>query len=150
MHAILRKKHLILLALALATSFTAACGDDPVVEEDPADAIVKMNLLVGTQGIMVTAESGVVAGGPIVIGAGTTAFAASFVDAAGATVTGLDEFEVRVTPVNTAVVTYTSTGKFTGTLTRIAPGTTQLKVGLWHLAEGHFDVGEFSVGITVN
>ena len=140
MNAFLRKKYLVILSLALATSIIAACGDDPVEEEDPADSIVTMTLLVGNQTIIYSKVTSSVTGGPIVIGAGNTVVSVSFKDAAGATVTGLDAFELRVTPTNTALVTFASTGKFTGTLTKVGAGSTQLSVQLWHVAEGHADV----------
>jgi hypothetical protein len=139
---------LAVLAPLCASLLLAACGDEVEVEVDPADSIVSMRLVVGAQTINVT-ESGVITGGPIVIGGGTTNITATFLDASGNTVAGLGDFELRVTPANTALVTFGRVSAFAGTLTRVAAGSTQLSIQLWHLLEQHADFGPFNIPITV-
>jgi hypothetical protein len=145
------RRLLAMFAMALLVSFTAACDDDPAAEEeDPADLIETMRLTVGAQVINVRKADGNVTGGPIVKGPGATTITATFLDASGNTVSGLDaEFELRVTSGNTAFVTFTGVSAFAGTLNRVAAGSTTLTVGLFHAGEQHFDVGPFPVAITV-
>jgi hypothetical protein len=136
-------------ALPLILAF-AACGDDPVAqEEDPADAVVAMRLVVGSQTITVS-DNGTVTGGPIVLPRGNTTITASFLDDANAVVTGLDEFRLEVTTDNAAVASFTRTSAFVGNLVGSAAGQTILRFSLWHIAEGHNDFGPLPVSTTVN
>jgi hypothetical protein len=146
------RRLLAMFAMALLVSFTVACDDDDATdpEEDAADRIVTMRLAVGLQVINVRRVDGNVTGGPIAIGAGATNISATFLDASGNTMAGLDEFELRVTSGNTAFVTFNRVSTFAGTLVRVAPGNTTLNVGLFHPGEGHFDVGAFPIPIIVS
>ena len=132
----------LMLGLTLAES---ACDD---TEEPQEPAVVTMRLTVGAQVIDVT--EGTVTGGPIVIN-GNTNLSATFLKADGSveTLVTADEFELRVTPANTNLVTFTRTGAFAGTLNRVAAGGTQLEVALFHLIEQHEDFGPVDVAITV-
>lgn len=127
--------------LALSLTLLAACGDSNPVDVDPADSVASVRLtLTNTMATVVTiAEGGAVTGGPVVLPAGATTVAVSFLNAEGQLVGGLDEFELRLVPANAALVSFTRTGPFTGRLTRLAAGTTTLDVQLYHVLEGHAD-----------
>ena len=134
---------------ALVGALLTACGDDPVEPGDPADAVVAMRITVG--GTVVTVnEGGTVTGGPVNIGAGATSVSVAFLDSDGDTVTGLGDFVVRATPANTGIMTFQSTGDFTGTLTRVSAGTTQVAFELFHVEEGHADFGPYNVSVTAS
>jgi hypothetical protein len=133
------------LPLIVALSALAACEDDPVEPEEPE--IGTMRLLVGSQTLTFTEG-----GGPttLSISGASTPISATFLDADGAALT-LDavEFELRIIPANTNVLTFTRTSAFSGTLNRVAAGTTLVEVGAYHNIEGHYDFGEFDISITV-
>jgi hypothetical protein len=137
--------------LFAAVSMLAACGDDPVEPEDPAEAIESMQLTIGANTVTLNTSGAVVSGTtPIVIPAGTHAVSATFLDGSGASINSeLGEFEMRLTPASTALLTFARTGAFTGTVTRVAAGSTTLDFVLWHIAEGHEDLGPFPVAVTV-
>jgi hypothetical protein len=135
------------LAFAMITS---ACGSDPVNEEPEPD-VATMRLVVGTQTISVNANNGAVTGGPIVLAANTNVpVTATFLRADGlpdplvtATTFDLDV----VVPVGGGV-TFTRTGAFAGTLRGTVAGSTTVRFGLLHLAEGHNEF-EHNVAVTV-
>jgi hypothetical protein len=137
------------IALPLLMLVAAACGDDPVAEEDPAEAVVAMRLTIGTQTITVS-DNGTVTGGPIMIPVGNTAITAAFLDDANQVVTGLDaEFRLDVTTNNANVATFTATSAFAGNLTGVAAGQTILEFALFHIEENHEDFGYHDVPVTV-
>src|SRR5688572_4635960 len=150
MKSIRRGARIVFLApLALALVAASACGDDPLgTDDDPADSVVAVRLQIGNTTVTVN-EGGVVSGGPAQIGAGATAIAAAFIDSQGNAVAGLGEFELRVTPANAALLTFARNGQFTGTLNRVAPGSTTLSVQLFHTGEGHADF-EVTLPISVS
>ena len=81
------------------------------------------------------------------IAAATTA---TFLDKNGNPVAGLEEeSQLTVTPVNTTLLTFTRTGVFAGTLTRLAAGTTALEVALFHIQEQHENFGPHNISVTV-
>jgi hypothetical protein len=140
----LRLATIVALPVALVVG---ACNDEPV-EQEPD--VATMQLTVGTQTITVD-NSGNVTGGPIMV-SGTVNISAEFLRADGTPeplVTG-DEFELRATPANTGVVTFTRTGAFTGTLTGVSAGTTTIEFELYHLIEMHEDFGPFPVSVEVS
>jgi hypothetical protein len=110
-----------------------------------------MRLAVGNQVVTVRRSDGAVTGGPIVIGQGATNFSATFLDGSGNPVSGLDDFELRVTPANPGLVTFNRVSALSGTLNRVqvAPASTQLSVQLWHQEEQHADVGPFNVPLSM-
>jgi hypothetical protein len=134
---------------ALAGALLTGCSDDPVEPGDPADAVVAMRITIGSTVVTVN-EGGTVTGGPVNIGAGATSVSVVFLDSGGATVTGLGDFVVHATPANTGIMTFQSTGAFTGTLTRVSAGTTQVAFELYHVEEGHADFGPYNVSITAS
>jgi hypothetical protein len=138
--------------LFATVAMMAACGDDPTAEEeDPAEAIESVRLTIGASTVTLNTSGTVISGtSPIVIPAGTHVVTATFLDGAGASINAeLGEFEMRLTPANAALLTFTRTGAFAGTLTRVAAGSTQLSFVLWHIAEGHEDLGPWPVNVTV-
>jgi hypothetical protein len=93
---------------------------------------------------------GQVVGDPLVILPGApTPVVATFHDAASNLVTGLEEYVLVVSPGNPGLLRFTATGPFEGTLTRLAPGTTTLQLGLQNTARQLEDFGPFPVPVTV-
>jgi hypothetical protein len=93
---------------------------------------------------------GQVVGDPLVILPGTpTPVVATFHDAASNLVQGLEEYVLVVSPANPALLKFTATGPFEGTLTRLAPGTTTLQLGLRNTERQLEDFGPFPVPVTV-
>jgi len=137
----------IITAVSLAGA-VAACGDDPVDEEQEPE-IATMRLVVGAQTITVN-ESGTVTGGPITIGAAGATVTASFLRSNGTPdplVTGA-VFQLTVTSDNAGVATFTRTGPFTGTLAGTTNGSTVLRFALLHIEEAHEDFGPFPVSVS--
>ena len=136
------------LVVPLLVAVPVACDDNPTDPEgDPADDVAEIRLQVGNQTVRIIDGT---PDGPVTIGVGATAISATFRDAAGAVVPGVDtdEFEVRIDVANSDVATFTGTG-FTGTLTGVAAGTTTAQVSLFHVEEQHSDVGPWTVSIVV-
>ncbi|MGH7477122.1 MAG: hypothetical protein ACRELD_12690 [Longimicrobiales bacterium] len=132
-----RIKRLSLLVAPLALFAIAGCGDDPVAEED--EEVFEMVLTVGTQ--VVTIIGGTVAGTfDLGVNSTSTLTTAFFAADGDAMVLDVDEFELRITSSNAAVVDFTSTGPFTGTLEAGSAGQTTIHVELFHLVEGHSDI----------
>lgn len=141
-----RLAHFLVLAL-LAPAF-AACDDDPTEPHDE-EIPSAIRLTVGTQIITIDDLLGVT-GGPIAINVGARAVTAVFLDEDGDVMeVHDDEFELRIVPASTSIVTFTRTGAFAGTLTGVVAGNTTVAVSLWHLEEEHTDFGPFNVALTV-
>jgi hypothetical protein len=135
-----------ILAAALAIPFVAACDEDPIEPDEHAE-VAEMRLTVGSQTVIFT-EGGAQSG--LTIPNGNATVTATFFDEDGdAIALHDDEFEVRIVPPNTNVVTFTRTGAFTGTLNGVADGTAVVEVGIWHLDENHYDFGDFDLNVTV-
>src|SRR5688572_5934643 len=107
-------------SLGLSLVLLTGCDED-VVEPDPADSVVAMRVVIGNTTVTIN-EGNQVTGGPVVIPAGITNMTVSFLDESNNVVSGLDEFELRVTVTNTALVRFDRTGAFAGTLTRLGAG----------------------------
>ncbi len=130
----------------------AACDDDSTDEDDdPAEAIATIQLTVGASTVTLNTSGTVIAGpSPIVIPTGTHNVTAAFLDDVGASVNAdLGEFELRLTPANASLLTFSRTGGFTATLTGVAAGSTSLDFVLWHKVEQHEDLGPWPVFVTV-
>ena len=134
------------MVLAAALVSASACGDDSD-DFDPADQVLQMRLLVGSQ-VIVVSEGGGVSGAPIAIGGGATNISATFLNPSGNPVGGLDDYELRVTPANTSIVRFNRVSAFAGELAQVAVGSTQLSVGLWHNGKQHFDFGAYDVALS--
>jgi hypothetical protein len=138
--------------LFAAVSLLAACDDDPTDEDhDHAEEIVTYRVQIGNSTVVLNEGGGIVSGGPVVIGAGVHNVTVTYLDAAGASLNSELEadFETRIAPANAALVTFARTGAFTGTLTRVAAGSTTLSLSLFHKGEGHDDLGPHTLAITV-
>ena len=146
MPAMLRRR--TLLAMLFVSTFTvSACGDDGV-EPEPEPEVATLRLVIGTQTVSVNVASGAVTGGPVIIARGNTNVTATFLRADGSAeplVTGT-LFRLDASSSNSAVVTYTSTGPFTGTLNGLQAGTGTVTFALFHLEEGH---NEWSRGVSI-
>ncbi|MGE0160321.1 MAG: hypothetical protein AB7T31_12995 [Gemmatimonadales bacterium] len=128
----------------------AGCNDDPVVEDEPE--VATMRLTIGSQVVDVD-DTGAVTGGPIALTTGVNpTVTAQWLKADGSAETLVTSgvFELRAEPANTAVVTFTRTGAFAGTLDGLTAGSTQIEFSLFHLEEGHEDFGPFDVDVTVS
>lgn len=65
---------------------------------------------------------------------------ATFRNAAGAVVaSNSSDFQLQVTPGNSAMLQFTRTGPLRGTLLGTTAGTTQIRLSLRHLSQGHDD-----------
>jgi hypothetical protein len=134
-----RHRGVMLFAFCLALG-AGDCGDDPIVEPEPE--VETMRLVVGSQTINVQPNAAcAVTGGPIAIGSGNTAVSVQWLKADGTpeTIVTATDFELAVTPANTAVVTFSRTGAFTGNLVGGTNGSTQVNFGLFHTGEGHLE-----------
>lgn len=130
-----------LAAVALIT----ACDDDPVAPPDPGEAVEAIRLTVGNQTIDLPDTDAVT------IPLGATNVSATFLDADGNAVEGLDEFELLIeTEGAEDVVTFDGSGSdpFAGTLTGESAGTASVEVQLYHTEEGHEDFSA-SLNVTV-
>jgi hypothetical protein len=128
-----------------------ACDDDEPVEPEPEVAVFRL-IFPGAvpDTVFVDAETGAVTSGPITISV-NSAFTAQFLkdDGTPETIVNDASFRLDVTPTNTAIVTFTRTSPFSGTLNKVTTGSTSISFALFHLEEMH---NEFSwpVPITVN
>jgi hypothetical protein len=136
-----------LLVAALALPFIAACDEDPVEPDEHAEELAEVRLTVGSQTLTIN-EGG--AQGDLTIPNGPSSVTATFLAGDGDAVT-LDgeEFEIRLNTQNAAIVTFTRTGPFAGTLTGVADGSAVVAVSVFHKEEGHDDFGPFNVNVTV-
>jgi hypothetical protein len=119
---------------------------------DPEASVSSVRLTVGSQ-TMTVSSTGAVAGGLITITRpATPAISASFLNAAGAQdpVAHGGNFQLNATSADTATLTFTRTSAFSGTLTGVAAGSTNLNVSLFHVTGGDNDFGPFAVPVTVN
>jgi hypothetical protein len=146
MPILLRRLPLLVPMLLVAA---AACSDS--TEPEPEPEVATMRLIIGGTDTVTVAENGAVTGGPITIDA-TTSIAAEWLRDDGTPDPIVDgaTFELAVVVANTGIVTFTRTGAFAGTLTKVAAGTTSATFGLLHVDEGHEDFGPFPVSIVVN
>jgi hypothetical protein len=100
------------------------------------------------QGLEITNEVIVTAETPITI-------TATFHDAEGTMVNGLDGYQLTMTPVDAERLKFTRKSAFAGTLTRLADpatsvaGQATLDVGLYNVGTMTFDFGPFPVPVTL-
>jgi hypothetical protein len=135
----------VVLPLVAALSALTGCGSDPVEPEEPE--IGSIRLTVGSQTLVIT-EGG--PQGTLTISGASSSVSVAFFDDVGDSMTlDADEFELRLTPANTGVLTFTRTGAFTGTLNRVSAGSTTMTVSAYHKVEQHDDFGPHTVSVTV-
>ena len=142
--------------LALTALIVAGCNGGLVEPELEVEPVVGLHFedgyLATTFGstLVDVWAGGQVVGDPLVIAAGTpTPVVATFHDAASNLVMGLDEYELVVAPADSTLLRYTRTGPFTGTLTRLASGTTTIQLGLRNTMRQLEDFGPFPVPVAV-
>ena len=126
----------------------AACSDDsdPIENDDPAEDIVMIRLNIGGQTVDIT-EAG--ANRTIDVPRGTTALAATFLNAAGNTVTlsSSSTYALEVVSSNTGRLTFARTAPFAGNLNGLQTGAATLAVSILH--GSHTDFGPRNVTINV-
>jgi len=135
-------------AALFALGLTLAACNSTEPEEEPE--VATMRLTIGAQTVNVN-ESGVVTGGPIAISA-NTAISVQWLkdDGSVETLVTSADFQVNVTSNNAAVVTFSRSSAFAGTLVKVAAGSSVLNFSLFHVLEGHEDFGPFPVPVTVS
>lgn len=133
-------------ALAVMVSALAACSDDPEGPDEHADEVAIIRLTIGTQVFNIT-EGG--AQGGLTIPVGSHPVTAVFLAADNDVLTLGSDFRLDFNTENSSVVTFTRTGALSGTLNGVAAGTAVVRVGLFHLEEGHYDFGTHPVNVTV-
>jgi hypothetical protein len=136
-----------LLILAATIAF-AACSDDPT-DTDPADSVAQLRLAIGAQTITIN-QGGAITGGPVTIPAAGATITATFLDAGSQPVViPTTQFQLNVILDGSGRLTFTRTGPFAGTLTRVSAGAASLSVSLFHTGAQHDDFGPFVVPVTV-
>ena len=141
---------LVAFALLVPALSLAACGDDPVDDDDHAEDVASIRLTIGTQTITMN-SAGAFTGGPVNLVRNTaTPITAVFLKADGSTVSLSNEFRIELTP--SAGITFARTGNFTGTLTGTTTGSGTVAVCLLHIPEDHCEIGSktahvFSVNV---
>ena len=124
-------------ALALMIPAFVACDDDPVVDDEPEIASVR--LTVGTQTITM-GPSGTVTGGNVTLVRNTaTPVTITALAANGSTISLSNDFRVDFT--TTGGITFARTGNFAGTLTGATAGTGTVQVCVFHTVAQHCDYG---------
>jgi hypothetical protein len=142
-----------LVALTPAVLFAAGCAVEvvpPLLDEElPGHHFGDGYLatMFGSHLVDIWA-GGQVVGDPIVLGDTPMEITAAFHDAGATMIMGLTEYELVMSPAS-PLLAFKPTGVFSGTLTRIAPGTTVLMVGLHNTERQLEDFGPFPVPVTV-
>lgn len=146
---IVRRRPVVLGAMLAALAIGVGCAEDPV-EPEPEVATLRIIFASLNDTVFVNVATGVVTSGPITIAA-NTAFTSQFIkdDGTPETLVTDAEFRLDATPANAAIVTFTRSSAFAGTLNKVAAGSTTINFALYHLVEAH---NEFDrpVAITVN
>ena len=137
MPATLRRTGLLAAFLVANMFAVSACSDSVEPEAEPD--VATLRLTIGTQTVSVNVSSGAVTGGPIVIPRGSTVVAATFLRADGSAepLVTATTFRLDVTSGNNAIVTFTRTGPFAGTVNGLQTGTGTVTFALFHLEEAH-------------
>lgn len=143
-----------LTPLAVALVVMSGCAPEIVTTEYEDDA---MGLHFG-DGYLATMfgstlvdiwAGGQIVGDPVVVtGKVPMVITAAFHDAGANMIMGLKDYQFTLEP-SAPLVTFTRTGPFSGTLTRVAPGYTLLLVGLQNTERQLEDFGPFPMPVTV-
>jgi hypothetical protein len=120
--------------LVVALSALTACEDDPVEPEEPEIGTVRLTL--GSQTLNLEGGATVSA---TISGASTAVSATFLADDGSALALDEDEFEIRLLPQTSGVVTFSRSGAFSGALSRVAAGSVVVDVEVFHKIEGHED-----------
>ena len=144
-----RLNRFMILAFSFALMGTlGACDDDPVEPEEEPE-VETVRLTIGGQ--VITMVSGNPPSSPITITRAAHAVAAVYLRADGSneTLVTSAEFELRLVPANSSILTFTTAGAFGGTLTGVAAGSTTMRLELFHKVEGHADFTVTNIAVTV-
>jgi hypothetical protein len=147
------RRSLRLAAAASILATVAACDDDdPAAPEEEPD-IQSVTLTVGTSVVTINKTTGQPSG-PLIVPAGASTVTAQWKrpDGSDETLVTSDEFELQFLPTNTAVLAWTASGAFGGTLTTtgLTSGmTTTAEVQLFHLEKQHEDFGKYPITIQI-
>lgn len=145
------------LAAAAALTFAAACNDATGPDEDDhghADEVASLRLTVTPSGGTVatyTVTNLGVAPSPLRLPVGSATVTVDFLDDAGAVISDEihdDEYEIQFLSLPTGV-TFTRSGAFAGTFTATTAGTGTMQTQLFHLDEGHEDVGPWPIAVQI-
>jgi hypothetical protein len=135
-------------AVLVLVPLMASCTDDeePLVSNDPGDAIAIIRLTIGQTTVDVTSSG---ASRDVDVPRGATTLAATFINNNGTTVTlpSATTYALDVVSSNTGRLTFTRTGAFTGTLNGVLSGAATISVNLVHGSHSH--VGPRTVNVTV-
>jgi hypothetical protein len=135
-----------LLAAAAALAVAGACNDSTGPDEDHADEVESIRLVV-TQGTtsntFTIAANGTVTPSPLRVPVGTSTLVATMLDAGGAVIADAELADFRLDVPSATGLAFARTGPFAGTLTVTATAGTTVPVALclFHLEENHCDVG---------
>jgi hypothetical protein len=140
----LDKPKLVRFAALLAMLFASACEDAVAPEEVP---IASVQLTVGTRTVTLTPTG---ASGTLIVSGASSDVSLKAFDADGAEIPlAPEDFELRLTPTNAALLTFVHLTGTTGKLNRTASGTTTIAVVLYHAAANETDFGPVNVTVTV-
>ena len=142
------------LAVGAALVGLAACNDvaAPGDEHGHADEIVAMRLTVETPTGPVAyrlSDGGVLTPTPLRLPAASAVVTVAFLGEADAVLDDIpaDEFEIRFTDLP-AGLSFARTGSFAGVFTATGSTAGTMQVQLFHLEEGHADLGPFPLPVT--
>lgn len=134
--------------MLLAVAFTA-CREstDP---GDPEPEVATIRLTVGANVVSI-AENGAVTGGPLRITTTDQVLTADFLRADGTPDPLVTSVAHRLDLAASAGITFTPTSAFMGSIRGATAGTTgTIQVSLFHVEEGHADLGPFPVPVQVD
>lgn len=149
-----------LLLAALAVAALGACNDPVSADDDGddhghADEVASMRLAVtpagGATTIYALSTNGVLTPSPLRLPVGAATVAVDFLDEGGAVITDElhdDEYEFRFTALP-AGVTFARSGAYAGTFSATTAGTGTMRPLLWHLEEGHEDLGPWPIAVQI-
>lgn len=132
--------------MAVLVTAVTACDDDSTGPDEHADEVAIIRLTIGSQVFNIT-EGG--AQGGLTIPVGSHPVTAVFLAADNDVLTLGSDFRLDFNTENASVVTFTRTGALSGTLNGVAAGTAVVRVGVFHLEEGHYDFGTHPINVTV-
>jgi hypothetical protein len=122
----------------LVVASLSACADDPLTENERAILVERVSSTVvtigGTEVVSFDGGSAYVSGPDPVVLAGPRDLAVEYRDGDGVLLNerlAEGDFEMRVAPFDSALVTYARQGTFSGRLTPIGAGTTGAYVIIW-------------------
>jgi hypothetical protein len=132
-------------ALPLVALLSLAACEDPAEVEVPEATMIR--LVAAGQTVDITTDGA--SRSLNLVRGNNTVTATFFRDNGNELQLGTNDFEIRLTPANTGVATFTRTGAFAGTLAGVATGSTQVSVELFHKIDQHAHLGPVQVTVNV-